>query len=45
VSLFALAKQRPKHFRVVKTALEADGIEPAFGPKKIGASFYRRLDR
>jgi hypothetical protein len=44
VSLFALAKKRRKHFRVVKSKLEFDGVEPAFDPKKIGASFYRRKD-
>jgi hypothetical protein len=44
VSLFALARQRNKHHLVVKKALEADGIEPALDPKKIGATFYRRSD-
>lgn len=44
VSLFALAKERRKHFRVVKNKLEFDGVQPAFDPKKIGASFYRRCD-
>jgi hypothetical protein len=44
VSLFALAGQRRKHFRVLKNELEADGIEPALDPKKIGATFYRRRD-
>jgi len=44
VSLFALAKQRREHFRAVKKALEADGVEPAFDPKKIGATFYRRSE-
>jgi hypothetical protein len=44
VSLFALAKLRGKHFRVVKNELEADGIEPALEPKEIGASLYRRSD-
>jgi hypothetical protein len=28
----------------MKKALEADGVEPAFDPKKIGATFYRRKD-
>jgi len=44
ISLFALARQRGKHFRAVKKALEADGVEPAFDPKKIGATFYRRSE-
>jgi hypothetical protein len=42
VSLFTLASQRGKHFILVKKELEADGIEPAMDPKKIGATFYRR---
>jgi len=44
VSLFALAKQLGKHFRVVKKKLEDAGVEPVFNPKKIGATFYRRTD-
>ena len=42
VSLFTLSRQCRKHFRVVKKALQADGVEPVFDPKKIGATFYRR---
>jgi TniQ len=44
VSLFAFAKERGAHFRVVKNELEAEGIEPALDRKKIGASFYRRSE-
>jgi hypothetical protein len=44
VSLFALAKERGKHFKAVKNELDAAGVEPAFKPKKIGATFYRRRD-
>jgi len=42
VSLFALAKQQGRHFRVVKKELEADGVKPAKDPEKVGATFYRR---
>jgi hypothetical protein len=44
VSLFALAKQRRRHFIAVKKELQAAGVEPVFNPKKIGASFYRRRE-
>jgi hypothetical protein len=44
VSLFTLAKQRGLHHLAIKKLLEADGIEPALDPKKIGATFYRRDD-
>jgi hypothetical protein len=44
VSLFALAKERRKHFKAVKNELNAAGVEPAFKPKKIGATFYWRRD-
>lgn len=42
VSLFMLAKERKKHLRKVLKELDAQGIEPAFDPKKIGARIYRR---
>jgi hypothetical protein len=42
VSLFALARQRRRHFMAVKKELEDAGVEPAMDPKKVGASFYRR---
>lgn len=42
VSLFALAKQRGRHFMVIKKALQHAGVEPVFNPKMIGATFYRR---
>jgi hypothetical protein len=44
VSLFALAKERGRHFKAVKNELAAAGVEPAFKRKKIGATFYRRSD-
>ncbi|WP_316228447.1 TniQ family protein [Bradyrhizobium sp. SZCCHNR1039] len=44
VSLFALARQRRRHFIVVKKELQAAGVDPVFNPKKIGATFYRRSD-
>lgn len=44
VSLFGLAKQLGRHFRAVKKALEAAGVEPAVDPEKVGATFYRRKD-
>jgi hypothetical protein len=40
VSLFALARQQGRHHMAVKKELEAAGIEPAFDPKKVGATFY-----
>ncbi|OKO80965.1 TniQ family protein [Bradyrhizobium sp. AS23.2] len=42
VSLFALARQRGRHFRAVKKELQDAGVEPVFNPRKIGATFYRR---
>jgi hypothetical protein len=42
VSLFALAKERGKHFKAVKNELTAAGVKPAFKRKKIGATFYAR---
>ncbi|MGY3582083.1 hypothetical protein ACVIGB_000994 [Bradyrhizobium sp. USDA 4341] len=44
VSLFALARQRGRHFMAVKKAIEHAGVEPVLNPKKIGATFYRRAD-
>src|SRR5258708_16590894 len=44
VSLFTLAKQQGRHFRKLKQELDAASVEPAFDPKKIGATFYRRSD-
>jgi hypothetical protein len=44
ISLFALARQRGRHFRSVKKELQDDGVEPVFNPAKIGATFYRRSD-
>ena len=44
VSLFVLAKERGRHFKAVKNALDAAGIEPAFDPEMIGARFYWRSD-
>ena len=44
VSLFALAKERGKHFKAVKNELDAADVEPAFKRRKIGATFYRRSD-
>ena len=41
VSLFAIARQRRRHFLLVKKEIE-DGVEPVFNPRKIGATFYRR---
>jgi hypothetical protein len=34
--LFAIARQRRRHFMVVKKELQHAGVEPAFNPKKIG---------
>jgi hypothetical protein len=42
VSLFALAKQRRRHFTAVKKELQNAGVEPVFNPKKIGATYYRK---
>ncbi len=42
VSLFALARQRGRHFLLVKKDLQGAAVEPMFNPKKIGATFYRR---
>ena len=44
VSLFVLAKEWGKHFKTLNNELAAARIEPAFKPKKIGATFYRRRD-
>ena len=43
VSLWALAKERGKHFRQVLKEIDAQGIEPAFKRKKVGATFYARV--
>jgi TniQ len=42
VSLFVLAAEKRRHFRRLKQELDASGIRPAFDPRMIGASFYRR---
>jgi hypothetical protein len=42
VSLFALAKERGRHFRKLKQELDDAGVEPAFDPDEIGATVYRR---
>jgi TniQ len=44
VSLYGLTEAQGKHFTVVRKALERKGVEPAFDPDKIGATFYRRAD-
>jgi hypothetical protein len=44
VSLFAIARQQGRHFRLVKKGLQHAGVEPVFDPKKIGATFYRKSD-
>jgi hypothetical protein len=31
-------------FRIVKKELEAAGVEPAFDPRKVGATFYSKVD-
>jgi hypothetical protein len=44
VYLFALARQRGRHFLLVKKELQHAGVEPVFNSRKIGATFYRRTD-
>jgi hypothetical protein len=44
VSLYVLTQEQGKHFTVVQKALDQRGIEPAFKPRKIGATFYWRSD-
>jgi hypothetical protein len=44
VSLFAIAKQRGRHFLLVKKELQDAAVEAVFNPKKIGATFYRRTE-
>lgn len=44
ISLFAIARQRGRHFRAVKKELQDAAVEPVFNPGKIGATFYRRAD-
>ncbi len=44
VSLFAIARQRGRHFLVVKKELQDAAVEPVFNPRKIRATFYRRAD-
>jgi hypothetical protein len=41
VTLFAMAKQQGRYFRVVKKELEAAGVKPAFERDEVGATFYR----
>jgi TniQ len=42
VSLFALAKERGRHFRKLKQELDASGAKPALDAETIGATFYAR---
>lgn len=44
VTLFAIVRQRKRHFTAVKKELQEAGVEPVFNSKKIGATFYRRKD-
>jgi hypothetical protein len=44
ISLFAIARQRKRHFMAVKKELQDASVEPVFNPRKIGAMFYRRAD-
>jgi len=44
VGLRVLAEERLEHFRRTKAEMEARGIRPAFDPKVIMATFYRRQD-
>jgi hypothetical protein len=41
-SLFALAKERGRHFRELKQEMDDAGAEPVFDAEKAGATFYRR---
>lgn len=42
VSLFGSAQEKGMNAKTLKRALDAAGVEPAFKPKKIGATFYLR---
>jgi hypothetical protein len=44
VSLFALAKERGRHFRKLKQELDEISTKPAFDAEKVGATFYVRDD-
>lgn len=44
VSLTNLSKERGLHFLKVKAELVAAGVQPAFDPAEICATFYRRAD-
>lgn len=44
VSLYVLSEEQGKHFTAVRKALDRRGVEPAFKPEEIGATFYRRSD-
>jgi hypothetical protein len=44
VSLWALSKERGMYIATLKSKLDRAGIEPAFDPGAIGASFYRRIE-
>lgn len=44
VGLHVLAEERYEHFRKTKAEMEARKIEPAFDPKLVMATFYRRED-
>lgn len=44
VSLFALVRQRRRHFILVKKELANAGVAPALDPEKIGATFYRKCE-
>ncbi|UGX97959.1 hypothetical protein G6321_00023630 [Bradyrhizobium barranii subsp. barranii] len=42
VSLHELAKKRRLYIGTMKSKLDAAGIQPAFDPKEVGATFYLR---
>ena len=44
VSLHALAKKRKIFIGTMRNMLEAAGVAPAFDPKEVGATFYRRSE-
>jgi hypothetical protein len=43
VSLHELAKARKLYIGTMKSKLDAAGIQPAFDPKEVGATFYQRV--
>lgn len=42
VPLMGLAKEHGVHFRALKARLTSEGVEPAFDPQAVHATFYRR---